>query len=102
MPAGFRFPLSLPKLVYTPMRIPKELRTARGDHWMQVIGRLKPGVTVAQAQADMNHVLANIGQAYPDSDKGRSAQVMPLTMLITGKTSGRRCGSWPQAWCLCC
>ncbi len=27
MPAGFRFPLSLPNLVYTPMRIPKELRT---------------------------------------------------------------------------
>ncbi|MGA7461339.1 MAG: ABC transporter permease [Candidatus Korobacteraceae bacterium] len=84
MPAGFRFPLSLPNLVYTPMRIPKELRTQRGDHWMRVIGRLKPGVTVAQAQADMNHVLANIGQAHPDSDKGRSAQVMPLTRLITG------------------
>ncbi len=45
MPAGFRFPLSLPNLVYTPMRIPKELRTARGDHWLQVIGRLKPGCT---------------------------------------------------------
>ena len=51
---------------------------------MRVIGRLKPGVTVAQAQADMNHVLANIGQAHPDTDKGRSARVMPLTMLITG------------------
>ena len=85
MPAGFRFPVSLPNLVYTPMRIPKELRTARGDHWMRVIGRLKPGVSVAQAQADMDHVLANIGQAHPDSDKGRSAEVMPLTMLITGK-----------------
>ena len=85
MPAGFRFPVSLPNLIYTPMRIPKELRTARGDHWMRVIGRLKPGVSVAQAQADMNHVLANIGQAHPDSDKGRSAQVMPLTMLITAK-----------------
>ena len=85
MPAGFRFPVSLPNLVYTPMRIPKELRTARGDHWMRVIGRLKPGVTVAQAQADINHVLANIGQAHPDSDKGRSAQVMPLTLLITAK-----------------
>jgi len=85
MPAGFRFPISLPNLIYTPMRIPKELRTLRGDHWMRVIGRLKPGLSVAQAQADMNHVLINIGQAHPDSDKGRTARVMPLTMLVTGK-----------------
>ncbi|MGB8886109.1 MAG: ABC transporter permease [Candidatus Korobacteraceae bacterium] len=85
MPAGFRFPLSLPNLVYTPLRIPKELRTARGDHWLQVIGRLKPGLTVAQAQADMNHVLANIGQAHPDTDKGRTARLMPLSRHITGE-----------------
>ncbi|MGC2108994.1 MAG: ABC transporter permease [Candidatus Korobacteraceae bacterium] len=85
MPAGFRFPISLPNLIYTPLRIPKELRTARGDHWMRVIGRLKPGLTVAQAQADMNHVLANIGQAHPDTDKGRTARVMPLTNFVTGE-----------------
>ena len=85
MPAGFRFPVGMPNLVYTPMRVPKELRTARGDHWLRVIGRLKPGLTVDQAQADINHVLANIGQSYPDSDKGRTAKVMPLTMRITGK-----------------
>ena len=85
MPAGFRFPLGMPNLVYTPLRVPKELRTARGDHWLQVMGRLKPGLTVQQAQADMNHVLANIGQANPDTDKGRTARVMPLTMRITGQ-----------------
>ena len=85
MPAGFRFPISMPNLLYTPMRIPKELRTSRGDHWMRVIGRVKPGLSVAQAQADMNHVLANIGQAHPDTDKGRTARVMPLSMFVTGK-----------------
>ncbi len=85
MPAGFRFPLGTPNLVYTPLRISKELRTARGDHWLQVVGRLKPGLTVQQAQADMTHVLANIGQNYPDTDKGRTARVMPLNMRITGQ-----------------
>ncbi|HLY66168.1 MAG TPA: ABC transporter permease, partial [Chloroflexota bacterium] len=83
MPAGFRFPLSTPNLIYTPLRISKELREARGDHWLQVMGRLKPGLSAAQAQADMNHVLANIGQAHPDTDKGRSARVFPLSMRIT-------------------
>jgi predicted permease len=85
MPAGFRFPVGVPNTVYTPLRVPKELRTARGDHWLQVIGQVKPGVSVAQAQADMNRVLANIGQAYPDTDKGRTARALPLTMFITGQ-----------------
>ncbi len=85
MPAGFRFPIGIPNIVYTPLRIPAEQRTERGSHWLQVIGRLKPGITAAQAQADMNHVLANIGRAYPDSDKGRTARVLPLSMYITGQ-----------------
>jgi putative ABC transport system permease protein len=85
MPAGFRFPLSMPNLIYTPLRISKELRTARGDHWLQIIGHLKPGLTVEQAQADMNHVLVNLGRTNPDTDKGRTARVMPLTMHITGQ-----------------
>jgi putative ABC transport system permease protein len=85
MPAGFRFPVGIPNTVYTPLRVPKELRTARGDHWLQVIGRLKPGVSIEQAQADMNRVLADIGRAYPDTDKGRNARALPLTMFITGE-----------------
>ncbi len=85
MPASFRFPLGTPNLIYTPLRLSKELRTSRGDHWLQVVGRLRPGLTVQQAQADMNHVLGNIGQANPDTDKGRTARVMPLTMRITGE-----------------
>lgn len=85
MPAGFRFPLGTPNLIYTPLRLSKELRTSRGDHWLQVVGRLKPGLKVQQAQADMNHVLANIGQANPDTDKGRTAHMMPLTLRITGQ-----------------
>ncbi len=85
MQAGFRFPLGVPNIVYTPLRIPKELRTARGDHWLQVIGHLRPGITAGQATADMNRVLANIGQAHPDTDKGRTAKLMPLSMYITGQ-----------------
>ncbi len=84
MPAGFRFPLGVPNIIYTPLHIPQELRTERGSHWMRVIGRLKPGITLAQAQADMNHVLADIGRAYPDTDKGRTGRLMPLTRWMTG------------------
>ncbi len=85
MPAAFRFPVGVPNIVYTPLHIEQKLRTSRGDHWLRVIGRLEPGVTLAQAQADFNHVLTNIGQQYPETDKGRSARLEPLTVFITGQ-----------------
>ena len=47
-------------------------------HWLLVIGRLKPGVSLAQAQADMNVVTARIAQQHPQSNKGWSSSVEPV------------------------
>ena len=47
-------------------------------HWLLVIGRLKPGVSIAQAQADMNLVSARIAQERPQSNKGWGVSVEAL------------------------
>jgi putative ABC transport system permease protein len=47
-------------------------------HWLLVMGRLKPGVTMREAQANMDAVTANIAKAYPKSDKGWDSFVEPL------------------------
>jgi putative ABC transport system permease protein len=47
-------------------------------HWMIAMARLKPGVTIAQAQADMDAVTAHVAAAYPKSNKGWGASVEPL------------------------
>ncbi len=47
-------------------------------HWLLAMGRLKQGVTIKQAQADMDSVTANIAQAFPKSNKGWGAAVEPL------------------------
>ena len=47
-------------------------------HWLAVMGRLKPGVTIRQAQADMNAVTAHIAQMYPRSNRGWGSSVDPL------------------------
>jgi putative ABC transport system permease protein len=47
-------------------------------HWLTAMGRLKPGVTIKQAQADMDAVTARIAAAYPSTDKGWGASVEPL------------------------
>jgi len=59
-------------LAFTPEQINHDF------HWILVMGRLKPGVTLAQAQADMNGVTARIAQAYPKSNKGWGSFVEPL------------------------
>ena len=47
-------------------------------HWLNVMGRLKPGVTLKQAQQNMDAVTAHIAQMYPKSNQGWGAYVEPL------------------------
>ena len=47
-------------------------------HWLLTMGRLKPGVTIQQAQADMEAVTSHIAEANPTTNKGWSASVEPL------------------------
>ena len=49
-----------------------------GFHWLLSMGRLKPGVTIQQAQADLDSVAAHIAEIYPQSNKGWSVFVEPL------------------------
>ena len=48
------------------------------------IGRLKPGVTIAQARADMEGITRNLATAFPDADKGISAKLTPLKEQMVG------------------
>jgi predicted permease len=48
------------------------------------VGRLKPGVTLAQARADMNTITASLAAAYPDVDKGIGATVIPIRDEMVG------------------
>ncbi len=47
-------------------------------HWLTVMGRLKPQLSIKQAQADMDSVAAHVAAAYPKSNKGWGAAVDPL------------------------
>ena len=60
-------------------------RDRRAGMGMDAVGRLKPGVTLEQARADMNLVSQNLAQAYPDSNKGVGASVKPLKEDVVGE-----------------
>ncbi|HET7345960.1 MAG TPA: ABC transporter permease, partial [Acidobacteriaceae bacterium] len=86
MPAGFRYPLSAVNAIYTPLHPDRAWLNSRGDHWLRTVGRLRPGVTRQQAQADLDAVMANLGRAYPQTDAGRRLQMIPLTEAVNGSS----------------
>jgi putative ABC transport system permease protein len=52
--------------------------SARIDHWLMPVGRLKPGVTMAQAQTEMEVVAKRMAEAYPATNKDVNVKVFPL------------------------
>jgi putative ABC transport system permease protein len=85
-PAGFQFPIEAdPIEVWVTSSIdgektdPKEpaQNEQRGAHFMQAVGRLKPGVTIEQAQAEMNVIAGNLEKQYPDSNTSRGVSLIP-------------------------
>src|SRR3954467_11830267 len=66
--------------VWTPMAFkPDETANdARGGHYINVAGRLKPGVTLRQAKAELDVVAAQLAVQYPDAQKGWGIFMMPL------------------------
>jgi predicted permease len=57
----------------------------RGSHFMEGIGRLKPGVSVEQANADLSGVLTQLGNEHP-VDKGWHIYLVPLYREMVGRT----------------
>ncbi len=87
MPRPFRFtPFWATK---SEMAAPLDLTaraTQRGGNSLRVFARLKPGISLAQAQAEMNAICRRLEQAYPDTNTGRTVQVDPLLEKVVGDT----------------
>ncbi len=66
----------MPNELYAPLAFKPE-QTNHDFHWLIVMGRLKPDVTIKQAQADMDAVTKHIGEVYPQ-DRGWGASVEAL------------------------
>jgi hypothetical protein len=76
----------------------RDRRTGMG---MDAVGRLKPGVTLQQAQADMDTVAHGLAETYPDADKGSGIALFRCSRTWWA-TSGRFCWCCWRRWDLCC
>ena len=89
IPASFHFALGnfgAQRDIYAPVgQWNNNLLNSRGAGLgFHGVGRLKPGVTLDQAAADMAQVSSNLAAAYPDTDKGISAKLIPLKQWTVG------------------
>lgn len=71
--------------VWLPAQTPAGLLRIRAARFLSGIGRLKPGVTIAHAAADLARVQQVLGERYPATDKGWSASVADLKELRVGE-----------------
>ena len=85
MPAAFKFPAGskvwvlAPKAVPAPpVDVPGDLLASRDIHFFQAVGRVRAGVTLAQAQADLKTIADNIAKQFPESSGGRTVTLEPL------------------------
>jgi putative ABC transport system permease protein len=82
MPPDFRFPFQTDLWWLSDRYFNLQTRGLRID---QTIGRLKPGVSPQQAQADMQAIAARLAQTYPDTNTEVTASVVPLRDFWFGK-----------------
>jgi predicted permease len=81
-PANFRYPEWAQ--AWAPMAWTDQERGVRGEHHSVVVARLKRGVELKQAQAEMEGISARLADQYPEDDKGWGAIVVPLHADMVG------------------
>jgi putative ABC transport system permease protein len=69
MPPDFEFPLAAQTVeIWVPLTLSPDLLADRGNHNVSVVARLKPGVTLQQAQAEMEKIASKLAQEYPETN----------------------------------
>jgi putative ABC transport system permease protein len=91
-PVGFQFPMEAePVELWTTMAADfsapgggKPLATQRGLHYLEAIGRLKPGITLAAAQAEMGAIARRLEQQYPEDNSNRGLRLVSALDELVG------------------
>ena len=88
MPQGFKFPIGARQAdFWMPLaaNLSEGARAARGAVFMQLIGRLKPGITQEQAQAEVNAIASRLEAQYPEVNTGLNIALLSSQERLVGK-----------------
>jgi putative ABC transport system permease protein len=87
MPPTFHYPAGSD--VWIPFNLQDPRFSQRGNHGIRVLGRMKSGVTLAQARQDLLHISLQIEKQYPDQNKNVHAVLIPLKQQLVGDSEQR-------------
>ena len=88
MPAAMELPRMMTdwrEQLWVPLAFPLTEAAARSSHYLEVIARMKPGVTLQQAQTEMSTIAARLAQQYPADNTRVGATVTPLREEFVGE-----------------
>ena len=85
MPAGLSLPQSAELWVPMTFDVDPDMKQ-RKAHFLRPIGRLKPGVTLLQAQADTDVIAGQLAEQFPDSNTGWNLRLLSLREQLVGST----------------
>src|SRR5262249_52084311 len=84
LPKEFQFPRLGNVSIWAPIDRLDRSRQQRGNHWLNVVARLKDGVTLRVASADMSAIMGELAREYPPTNTGRDAQIIALRDQLIG------------------
>jgi len=84
LPPDFQFPLRGLAELWLPLDVSESTAALRGRHWLDVIGRLADGQSIAQAEAQVGQAMAEISRIDPEWHDGVGVELVPLRDEITG------------------
>jgi len=85
MPQGFQYPSRVEMWVPVGQLSGEAMWQSRGNHpGLYAVARLKPGASIAAAQADMENIAVNLEKQYPDSNAGNRIKIQPLLEVFVG------------------
>ena len=80
MPAGYNYPAATE--LWVPLAFDDAVVTQRSRRNLEVIGRLKPGITIEQARSEMERISSRLATEHPDTNSGYGVNVMPLSRAM--------------------
>jgi Acidobacterial duplicated orphan permease len=83
MPRSFQFPSRTDHL-WIPIAFTAKEAGERGNHYLEVIARTKPGISLQQAQAEMTTIATRLQQQYPETNTSIGAVITPLHEHLVG------------------
>ncbi|MGA8029018.1 MAG: ABC transporter permease [Bryobacteraceae bacterium] len=85
-PEGFQFPYSAPSTeLWIPWAVPQRWAHDRNYHVNFVIARLKRGIGMNAARKELGMIAQRLADQYPDTNKGHSAMITPLSEVVVGR-----------------